>query len=156
MDEGEQERIVRAAALLQEASSLLTTTRSLPTASTSARPRPSTSAASALPNILSTTVNRARQMLNTSSRAGVYTRLNRNERLGARTSSSSRPLPSQAKTVKKKPDIAIEFALVEAPSEETKNDQHLRWDSVISDGIITCNENDSEKDNILFEQLFEL
>ncbi len=41
----------------------------------------------------------------------------------------------------------MEFALVEAPSsEETKNDQHLKWDSVISDGIITCNENDSEKD----------
>ena len=51
--------------------------------------------------------------------------------------------------MKKKPDVAIEFALIEAPSsEETQqNDQqHLKWDSVISDGIITCNENDSEKD----------
>ena len=111
MDEGEKERIVRAAALLQEASSLLTATQSMPSASTSTRSRPSssTSAASALPNILSTTVNRARQMLTSSSRAGVLTRLNRNERLRASTSSSSRPLPTQARAVKKKPDVAIEF-----------------------------------------------
>ncbi len=86
-------------------------------------------------------------MLHTSSRAGVYTRLNRNERLRASTSSSSRPLPTQANIVKKKPDITMEFALIEATSsEETKNDKHLKWDSVISDDIITCNENDSEKD----------
>ena len=134
------ERIVRAAALLQEASSLLTTTEPIASA------RPSASSASTLPNILNTTVNRARQMLNTSSRAGVFTRLNRNERLRASTSSSPRPMACQSKTVKKKPDVAIEFAMIEAPSEESKNDQYLKWDSVISDGIITCNENDSEKD----------
>ena len=52
----------------------------------------------------------------------------------------------QSKTVKKKPDVAIEFAMIEVPSEESKNDQYLKWDSLISDGIITCNENDSEKD----------
>ena len=99
---------------------------------------------SAVSNIVSRAVNRTRQMLHMSSRAGFFVRLNRNERLRLCASSSRRPLFSQA--VRKKPDVAIEFGLIEAPSEETIIDQCLKWDSLIASGIVTCNEYDSEKD----------
>ena len=139
MDRG-RDRISRAAALLKEASSFVVTEEPTDMIAT----RPNMSSQSAVPNSISRAVNSARQMLNTSSRAGVFTRLNRNERLRSCTSSSPRPLTSQP--VRKKPDVAIEFGLIEAPSEETRHGQCLKWDSVIASGIVACNEYDSEKD----------
>ena len=118
--DGGRDRIARAAALLKEASSLLVTEE--PTDMIAALLN--MSSLSAVPNSVSRAVNSARQMLNMSSHAGVFTRLNSNERLRSCTSSSPRPLPSQP--VRKKPDVAIEFGLIEAPSEETRNDQCFR------------------------------
>lgn len=108
--------------------------------------------------MLGATVNRARQMLSSSARNGVYSRLNQREQLSAGNSnsnstisapSSSSKRPAAAPTAaKKKPDKAIEYALKEKAVIEGdyEADDTFNWDSVIADGIIMSNERDGERE----------
>ena len=112
--------------------------------------------------MLGVTVNRARQMLSSSARNGVYSRLNQRERLRAggnsnnrstisapHRSSSKRPVAAPPTATKKKPDKAIEYALLKAKAvleDECEADDTLKWNSVIADGIIMSNERDGERD----------
>ena len=146
--------ILRVANMLKEASNLLTSETNgtrrredpekeksvsqvgLTQTTTLQGPRPS-------PGMLGATLNRARQMLNRSASSGMYRRLNQQERLRATKTetTTSKPKP-------KKPDKAIEFALIRGFEIEDddcdKDDQTLKWDSVIADGIIMVNEGNSE------------
>lgn len=108
--------------------------------------------------MLGVTVNRARQMLSNSARNGVYSRLNQRERLragnsngtiSAPRSSSKRPVAAHPTATKKKPDKAIEYALLKAKAVmegECEADDTLKWNSVIADGIIMSSERDGERD----------
>ena len=110
---------------------------------------------------LSTTLSNARNMLSTSSRNGVFARLSSNERLRATTSTSSptssssrgrgmsnfyvnrRQLGNKIKNSEK----PIEFALLR-PDDDEDDENHnkttLKWDSVISNGIVMVCESDGE------------
>eukprot|EP00794_Sanderia_malayensis_P021012 gene21012-23064_t len=81
----EEDRIAKAADLLRQASNMLMAEVPVSSQTTAAATRPETPSRSVLPSSSSVadTLRRARSMMDTSSRQGLYRRLSRNERLRA-------------------------------------------------------------------------
>ena len=146
--------ITKAAELLQQASTMLLSvnenlseTGSSSTATSGNSP--GTSAATIVPEIRDT-LERAKSMMATSSNAGLYKRLNKNERLRAAAGKSSSKGSTSSKTVKtarsleKKP---FEFALLRASDIDSDGEEedNLRKDHVINRGIVTLTASDTEK-----------
>ena len=157
MAEGQFGKMIRASKLLREASELLESeanTSRHPDERTFANPvaGPSSSRPSAAERperstgnaTLATSVNRARQMLNASSRSGLFNRLNQQERLRASVNHPRRPLSQGQQGRKRKAaERAIDFALLKCS--EVCGDT-LKWDSVLTEGIIMVSEDDTEKE----------
>lgn len=91
------------------------------------------------------TLNRASSMLQQSSSSGLFRRLNRNERLRAanpyQLPSTSRRSSQPAKVKAKKP---LEFALLKCFDEDEEEPFHLKWDSVVAEGMLMLGEDDDE------------
>ena len=149
-----KETITKAAELLQQASTmLLSVNENLSETSSSStatsRNLPGTSAATTVPEIRDT-LERAKSMMATSSNAGLYKRLNKNEclRAAAGKSSSKGSTSSKkektAQSLEKKP---FEFALLRAPDVDSDGEEEdsLRKDCVINRGIVTLTASDTEK-----------
>lgn len=149
-----KEAITKAAELLQQASNMLlsvnenlseTSSRSTATSTIT----PGTSAASAVPE-LRDTLERAKSMMAASSNAGLYKRLNKNERLRAaagKSSSKGSTSIKKEKTVRSLEKKPFEFALLRAPEVDSDSEEEdsLRKDYVINRGIITLTPSDTEK-----------
>ena len=149
-----KETITKAAELLQQASTmLLSVNENLSETSSSStatsRNLPGTSAATTVPEIRDT-LERAKSMMATSSNAGLYKRLNKNERLRAAAGkssskgSTSSKKEKTARSLEKKP---FEFALLRAPDVDSDGEEEdsLRKDCVINRGIVTLIASDTEK-----------
>ena len=149
-----KETITKAAELLQQASTmLLSVNENLSETSSSStatsRNLPGTSAATTVPEIRDT-LERAKSMMATSSNAGLYKRLNKNERLRAAAGkssskgSTSSKKEKTARSLEKKP---FEFALLRAPDVDSDGEEEdsLRKDCVINRGIVTLTASDTEK-----------
>ena len=83
-------------------------------------------------------------MLQASSSAGLFRRLNRNERLRA-SSPYQQNRQAKPKPVKQKIKKAMEFALLRCWSDDEEEPHHLKWDSVLASGMLTLDEDDNEK-----------
>ena len=86
--------------------------------------------------ILSATINRARNMLQTSSTSGVYSRLGRQDRLRAAAIAPESKIESKKQRLEK----PFEFALIRS------TDETLKLNSIIAEGIIMLHERNNEKD----------
>ncbi|CAB3992235.1 leucine-rich repeat-containing DDB_G0290503 isoform X1, partial [Paramuricea clavata] len=154
-----KETITKAAELLQQASTMLLSvnenlseTNSRLTATNAGTPGTSAATAFAVPE-LRDTLARAKSMLAASSNAGLYRRLNKNERLRAAAGkSSSSSLQGSSSSKKEKPlrsseKKPFEFALLRAPEVDSDGEEKnsLRKDYVINKGIITLTPSDTEK-----------
>ena len=88
----------------------------------------------------------ARAMIRNSTSSGTFRRLNRTERLRA-TAPYTDKKPQPKKVTKKKK--AVEFALLkcfgESNDEELEDEHHLKWDSIIANGMIMLDEEDDEE-----------
>ena len=152
-----KETITKAAELLQQASTMLLSvnenlseTNSRSTATNAGTPGTSAATAIAVPE-LRDTLARAKSMLAASSNAGLYRRLNKNERLRAAAGKSS-SLQGSSSSKKEKPlrsseKKPFEFALLRAPEVDSDGEEEdsLRKEYVINRGIITLTPSDTEK-----------
>ena len=131
MDEGTRGRVSE---LLSEASRLLSSSTSSNAASNSSRP-------AAIPQAtINETLRRAQGMLSESSSTGLCRRLNRQERLRA-AAGTSYQRTSQAKSTAKKLKKVLEFALLRCwDADDTDEVHHLKWNSVIANGILELEE----------------
>ena len=88
----------------------------------------------------------ARAMIRNSTSSGTFRRLNRTERLRA-TAPYTDKKPQPKKVTKKKK--AVEFALLkcfgESNDEDLEDQHHLKWDSIIANGMIMLDEEDDEE-----------
>ena len=86
-------------------------------------------------------------MIRSSTASGTYHRLNRSERLRATTPFNNRN-KTQAKPVARKKK-ALEFVLLkcfgDSSDEDLVEEHHLKWDSVIANGMIMLDEEDDEQ-----------
>ena len=93
------------------------------------------------------TLRRAQGMLSASTSSGLCRRLNRQERLRA-ASGSSYQRDKPAKINSKKEKKAMEFALLRCWETDLTDDleevHHLKWDSIIANGILMLAERDEE------------
>lgn len=130
-----ENNIDRAAKMLEEASKLLKSDAS------GSQPSQSQSNQSKIQE----TLNRASNMLQQSSSSGLFRRLNRSERLRAsnpyQQQSTSRRSSRPVKVKVKKP---VEFALLKCFEEDEEEPFHLKWDSVVAEGILMLGEDDDE------------
>ena len=99
-------------------------------------------------NVISETLSHARSMMETSSSAGLYRRLNKNERLRAAPKSGQQ---KNAKARSKEGNSAVsrpfEFALIScsATSEDSSDDSNtLSRDMILERGMVTLDEKDNE------------
>ena len=129
----------KVAKLLDEASKLLVNTDTQTASAAS-------SSSSSLGPQLGQTLQRAQSMLQASSSSGLFRRLNRTERLRA-SSPYQQNRQSKTKPAKEKVKKAMEFALLRCwpDDEDVDEPHHLKWDSVLSNGMLTLNEDDDEK-----------
>ena len=147
--------ITKAAELLQQASTmLLSVNKNLSETSSSSTATsgnsPGTSATTAAIPDIRDTLERAKSMMATSSNAGLYKRLNRNELLRAAAGkssskgSTSSKKEKRARSLEKKP---FEFALLHAPDVDSDGEEEdsLRKDYIINQGIVTLTASDTEK-----------
>ena len=137
----------KVAKLLNEASKLLVNSGPQPTTSgTSPSVRnddaPSGSSSASSPSPLGETLDRAQNMLQTSS-SGLFRRLNRTERLRA-SSPYRQNRQVKTKPVKLKIKKAMEFALLRCWPDDEDEPHHLKWDSVLASGMLTLDEDDNE------------
>lgn len=129
-----REEIKKAANLLKEASEVLS--------GISEASSISTSSSSGVLDRISQTVNRARGMMQASSRGGMFRRLGRNERLRASGGNTS---AQGSKKEKKMESKALEYALLQAKEEDTEDDEDsLTKDMVLERGIVEIAEKDDE------------
>ena len=146
----------RVSSLLSEASRLLMSSNSSNTAmnpSTAAITNSAVNSAAAVNSSATTqrtlheTLRRAQGMLSASTSSGLCLRLNRQERLRA-ASGSSYQRDKPAKINSKKEKKAMEFALLRCWETDLTDDleevHHLKWDSIIANGILMLAEGDDE------------
>ena len=132
MDESTKGRVSE---LLSEASRLL----SSPSSSTS-NPATNSSRSTAFPQpAINETLRRAEGMLRESASAGLCRRLNRQERLRAASGPYQRN--NTAKKTVKKEKKALEYALLRCwDSDDQEELHHLKWDSIIANGMLALEE----------------
>lgn len=99
-------------------------------------------------NSIAETLSRARRMMQASSNAGLYRRLNQNERLRATASTSTTGGPKSKKSKKEKEKKPLEFALLKAKplaDNDDDSDVTLKKENVVERGIIELSEDDNEQ-----------
>ena len=150
--EREEDKIKRVAQMLENASNILRGTESTENSQMHQTSGFNTHALSSnTTQVSSSNVRRAldhaRNMIRSSTASGTYRRLNRSERLQAAAPFNNRN-KTQAKPVARKKK-ALEFALLEcfgdSNDEDLVEEHHLKWDSVIANGMIMLTEEDDEQ-----------
>ena len=162
MEDSKDAEITKAADLLEEASQLLrskVTQRGAAAPYSRGRPRsPLRLSNNARPTTtrpdrqtIQTTLDQARSMVRQNSAAGLFRRLNRNERLRAASASPSglgrggRPGRTQAQERKSKPfPFAMLKCFREDGVEELEDCETLKSDSIIANGMLVVYEGDGE------------
>ena len=145
--ENNREKLSQAADLLRQASDMI---RSIPSGDNTASRTSTSSSTETTTGTIAETLSRARSMMATSANAGLYRRLNRNERLRAvsssSTNSSKNKKEKKSKSVEKKP---IEFGLLKTNSadecDEEEEDDILRKENIVERGMVVLTEDDEEK-----------
>ena len=149
--EREEDKIKRIAQMLENASNILRGTESTENSQMLQTSGFNTHALSSnTTQVSSSSVRRAldhaRNMIRSSTASGTYRRLNRSERLRATAPFNNRN-KTQAKPVARKK--ALEFALLkcfgDSSDEDLVEEHHLKWDSVIANGMIMLQEEDDEQ-----------
>ena len=128
----------RVSELLNEASKLL--------AGNASTAGPSTSVSDSSPSsvTLQESLRQANNMLRQSTSSGLCRSLNRQERLRA-AAGATYQRPRQGNEKSKKEKKAIEFALLRCfEDDEVDKPNHLKWDSVITSGVLMLHEDDDE------------
>lgn len=132
-----ESNLSKAAKMLEEASSLLKSSEKAQSSST----RNSRFEQSKLQE----TLDRASSMLTASSQGGLMRRMNRNERLRAvKPYSNSNSRNFSRKTEYPKPKKPVQFALLRCFTEGDEDSQHLKWDSIIAEGMIMLSDDEKE------------
>ena len=151
--EREEGKIKRVAQMLENASNILRGTESTENSQMHQTSGFNTHASSSSTTQVSSSnvrraLDHARNMIRSSTASGTYRRLNRSERLRATAPFNNRN-KTQAKPVVRKKK-ALEFALLKCFGDSSDEDlveeqHHLKWDSVIANGMIMLDEEDDEQ-----------
>eukprot|EP00794_Sanderia_malayensis_P006639 gene6639-7387_t len=146
----EEDRIAKAEDLLRQASNTLMAEVPVSSQTTATATRPETPSRTVLPSSSSVadTLRRARSMMDTSSRQGLYRRLNRNERPRAGSVEGKHAKKVEKKT-KIKDSKPFEFALLHAylDQEDDDNDNEdttLRKERIAAHGMVVLEDRDNE------------
>lgn len=137
------DRIERAAGMLEEAAKLLRTPTSTDSSIRSTNRHESQESSG-----IEQALQRAQSMLRSSSSSGLCRRLSKTERLRASSSQKGKNSPSVSGNSKKskKEKKPFEFALLRSWDEEEEEDESytIKWDSVIAEGLLEIEEEDDE------------
>lgn len=137
------EKLKKVSDLLKNASEMLLSVRNSSASNASDSSLGSTTTTGTATGSIAETLIQARSMMRRSSSAGLYRRLNRNERLRAATTATKNK-KSKSKPLEKKP---FEFALLRPICEESDEEdgvETLTKDKIIESGMIVLDEDNDE------------
>ena len=150
--EREEDKIKRVTQMLENASNILRGTESMENSRMQQTSGFNTHALSSNTTQVSSSnlrraLDHARNMIRSSTASGTYRPLNRSKRLRATAPFNNRN-NTQAKPVAREKK-ALEFALLkcfgDSSDEDHVEEHHLKWDSVIANGMIMLDEEDDEQ-----------